>query len=261
MPEPTTFLLGQSLNTYTYFVGLALFAALILLIMFTRGRISASEASNAYLAGVMLAIILGRAFHVALHWDYFALNTAEIMQVRAGGIDWHGAFIGALMGLGIVARVRRLDSAALADAAALALPLIAYAAWWGCAAVGCAYGAEVGNLAQYSPVVVWEQPDIYGLTAPRFAVQRLGAWLSVMLMALGVALALRGGLMGRRLWLMQVLFSAGMLGIAFYRGDAVIQWGALRADQVLDILFAIAGMMAFIINPYGLKRPNVSQEK
>ena len=54
--------------------------------------------ADVYLGALILGVIGARAFHVAFNWDYFVDNRAEITLIEAGGLDWHGAVIGCLLG-------------------------------------------------------------------------------------------------------------------------------------------------------------------
>src|SRR5215510_4599103 len=54
---------------------------------------------DAYLAALVAAVIGARSLHVILNPDYFSDNLAEAFNLAAGGLDWHGAVIGALIGL------------------------------------------------------------------------------------------------------------------------------------------------------------------
>ncbi|MFW5773036.1 MAG: DNA-processing protein DprA, partial [Phototrophicaceae bacterium] len=82
------------------------------------------------LAGLAGALLVGRAGHVLLHWRYFQDHTAEITRLRAGGLDWHGAVLGALLALLIAARLRRVDVSALLGALARNV-VAAQAIGWG----------------------------------------------------------------------------------------------------------------------------------
>lgn len=247
MPEPITFIAGNPINTYTYFVGLGLCVACAWLILSHRER--ARAALDVFLAGLVGALVLGRALYVALEWDYFAAHPDSITRLNEGGLNGHGALAGAFLAAYLMSRARGLNIRRMMDSGALILPVMAYAGWWGCAAARCAYGAEVANLADYAPLLVWEQPDIYGLIAPRFATQALGAWWSVGVLALAVALTVRGWLAGRRLGLILLLFSAGMLVINGLRGDAAVSTGGLSVLQWLDIPAMSFGALLFIMSP------------
>ena len=114
-----------------------------------------------------------------------------------------------------------------------ALPLLAFAGWLGCAAAVCGYGAEVDTLAHYPAFAVAESRDVYGIIAPRYNTQLFGLALALVLLALSFVLLRYDGLKYRRFWILLALFSIGMLGIGFYRGDSVPILLGLRADQWL----------------------------
>src|SRR4051812_44043836 len=62
-----------------------------------RGRLI-----DVYLGAIVLGIIGARLFHVALNWDYFTDNQSEMWIIGAGGLDWHGALLGGLLGAAII---------------------------------------------------------------------------------------------------------------------------------------------------------------
>jgi phosphatidylglycerol:prolipoprotein diacylglycerol transferase len=181
-------------------------------------------------------IVGARLFHVLLQWTYFADNLGEALRLNAGGLDWHGAVFGGLIGLWLATRWRKLSFRAMLDALTPALPLLALAGWIGCYAVACGYGAEVDTLAHYSPLATSEIPDIYGIVAPRYNAQIFGMGLSLVLLIFTAVLFWRKWLYYRRFWLVLALLSLGMFVIGFYRGDTVRVVVGIRADQWLDVL-------------------------
>lgn len=241
----------MTIHSYTLFIALAALAVggRVLWLAPARRRGAYADALLVALAG---GLIVGRALHVALHWGHFAYYTDEIWQLRAGGLDWHGAFLGAWGGWLVGARWRGLTDWK-SDAFAPSVPLVAVGAWCGCALAHCAYGAEVATLAAYPSYLVWEGADIYGIVAPRFNVQGLGALLSAGLWALMCLLGWRGLFSGRRLALSVLLFSFMMWALGFLRADYSLVWGGLRADQWLDAL-GMGGSLAAIAYRVGWKK-------
>src|SRR3954447_9846678 len=71
---------------------------------------------DAGLGACLGGVIGARIVHVLLNWAYFADNLSEALHPNAGGLDWHGAVIGGLIGLALVAWVRKLRLRALLDA-------------------------------------------------------------------------------------------------------------------------------------------------
>ena len=231
------------LQTFTLALALAIAASLGLGLRQNPARRGAVV--DACLGALLLGLIGARAGHVLLNWEYFAYNAGEILHVQAGGLDWHGGLLGGLLGLWLVARWRGLDAGQLLQTLSPALPLIALAGWWGCLAANCAYGREVDTLANYSPLLVAELPDVYGIPAPRYATQLFGLGLALVTSGLAGLLSWRGWLAAGRFWLLLALLSLGMFSIGFLRGDFAVMIVGLRADQWLDleVLALSAGML------------------
>jgi prolipoprotein diacylglyceryltransferase len=227
------------LSAFTEGIALALLAGGGLCLW--RARAGMRGALATLLIAALAAGMAGaRLEHVLLHWGYFSANIAEALDPRRGGLGWHGAVLGALLALAtgwrLLPAARRPFATWNALLASLAptLPLLMLAAWAGCGAAGCGYGAEVLTLADYPPLLVAELRDVYGIIAPRFNTSLLGGACAILIAAL---------LMARRrgsFWLTLLLASAGMFVIGYVRADTVPALGSLRADQLLDVLF-VAG--------------------
>ncbi|MFN8450211.1 MAG: prolipoprotein diacylglyceryl transferase family protein [Anaerolineae bacterium] len=187
---------------------------------------------DACLGALAGGIVGARAGHVLLNGSYFADNLSEALRPNAGGLDWHGALLGGLVGLALVARWRRLSLRDLLDALTPTLPLLAFAGWLGCWAGVCGYGAEVDTLARYPALAAAETRDVYGIVAPRYNTQVFG--MALALLILSAVLIRRCWLKYRRFWLLLALLSLGMFGIGFFRGDSAQVVAGLRADQWLD---------------------------
>lgn len=240
-----------AIHSYTALIALAVMA------FATRWLWSVAPSARGQHADVLLialasAIVAGRASHVVLHWAHFAYYPDEIWRPQAGGLEWHGAFLGAWAGLTIGARWRGIPQVR-SDMLAPALPLIACAAWCGCAVASCAYGAEVPTLATYPSYLVWESTDVYGIPSPRFNVQGLGAVLSALLWMLMCFLGWRGLFPARRLALSLLFFSALMLALGFLRADYIPRFANLRADQWLDVLFILTSAFSIFYKTRRLK--------
>jgi phosphatidylglycerol:prolipoprotein diacylglycerol transferase len=191
-------------------------------------------------------IVSARLFHVLLQWRYFADNLGEAFRLNAGGLDWHGAVLGGLIGLWLATRWRKLSLRATLDALTPALPLLALAGWIGCYAAACGYGAEVETLAHYSPLMVSEIPDIYGIAAPRYNTQLFGVALALVILVIVALLFWRQWLYYRRFWFNLMLLSGGMFVIGFYRGDSTPYIVGLRADQWLDVFLMVMSVIRFL---------------
>jgi phosphatidylglycerol:prolipoprotein diacylglycerol transferase len=204
---------------------------------------------------VCLAAVIGglagaRGFHVAIEAPYFAAHPDEILDLARGGLDWHGALLGGLLGALVMARLRRADPARLLDGLALALPILSAVTWQGCAQAACAYGAEVRTLADYPGWLVVEAPDVYGALAPRLDLPTLGTGFSLALLALALALHLlrpfnRRWWDGLRPWPVLIALGIGTALLGFFRADPSPVWLDRRADQVLDLAVALVAALVF----------------
>lgn len=257
MPPPFVIVFDQRTPTYTVLVSTAILLALVIGLRGLRHRRYPGPVLDVLLAGLGGGLLLARLEHVLLHWGYFRDHESAILNVQAGGLGWHGAVIGALLGLWMAARLRRIEAGHLLALMAPALPLLAFFAWWGCGANHCAYGAEVPTLAAHPDWLVWEAPDIFNLSAPRYRTQQLGMLLAASLLMLWWPLARRDAFRmepARRLWLLLLLLSAGMFGLGFLRGDEVLAAGGLRGDQWLDLF--TAALAALLLGFGRFSRPS-----
>jgi phosphatidylglycerol:prolipoprotein diacylglycerol transferase len=186
--------------------------------------------------------------HVVLHWAHFSTRPEEILRFHSGGLDWHGAVIGALIGLSVVTRWRGLSLPRLLDAFTLGLPLLALTGWLGCWAAGCGYGTEVETLAYYPGWMVSIAPDVYGIPAPRYNTQFFGTLAALVLLLLAAGLIWQGWLAGRRFWLILALLSLSVFAIGFFRADYALVIAGLRADQWLDLsMLGFAVVSAWVL--------------
>lgn len=255
MPDLYISFASFTLSSYTAYLALAVLAGAGGLVYAQRRAFPAGALVDVCLLALIGAALLARAEHVLLQWQYFSAHTEEIVQINRGGLDWHGALLGGLIGLALAARWRGLKIAPLLDTFAPFLPLIGIMGWYGCLAWGCGFGAEVDTLAHYPAFAVSESPDVYRIIAPRYNTQMFGAVWSLLTLVCMLILLWRGWLRGARFWWALALMSAGMFVIGFWRGDAVMHVGGLRLDQWLDLAALIVGICtAFIQTAASQKR-------
>lgn len=238
---------GVTVSTFSLFFALAALLCAGAALWRLRGTVAAGAAADAFIGALVGGAVGGRLAHVALHWDYFADHAGEIFRLSAGGLDWHGAVLGGLLGLAFVARWRKLDLALLLDALPTAPPLLAIAGWAGCLAWACGYGIEVDTLARYPSFAVSEAPDVYGIVAPRYNSQQLGIALSLAVLLASLCMLAIPRLRGARFWLSLALLGAAMFAVGFARGDAVATLAGLRLDQWLDLVVVVVcvGVVSF----------------
>jgi phosphatidylglycerol:prolipoprotein diacylglycerol transferase len=209
-----------------------------------RRGLRPSQTLDAALTAVIGGIIAGRAVYVAAHWDYFASHVGRALRPWDGGLSWHGALVGGLCGVVVYCAIRRASLRSILDTLAPGAALLAVCAWLGCLLDGCAYGTETYPGQGLLWALSLELPDVYGIQAPRVAVQLLGAgWSAIVLVVLMVAGRYPTS-RGLTFPLSLALYCAGSFGLGFLRADEVPMMGGWRADQVADL--ALAGIGAVI---------------
>lgn len=246
MPESTFTLFAVRIPIYS--AALVFGILLSLCIALRRTALRPSILIDAALAASAVALVGARLEHVLLNWSYFAINLDEALRPSAGGLGWHGALLGGLLGVALIARWRGFSVRALLDVLAPVLALLAFAGWFGCWAAVCAYGAEVDTLAHYPAFAAAETRDVYGIVAPRYNTQVFGMALAAILFLLSLILTRLNRLLERPFWFVLALLSLGMFLIGFFRADVVPTLAALRADQWLDITFFLWASVLTLYN-------------
>lgn len=238
MNELDTVILGQSIPTFNLLMAVGILVC-IFWIKYQRKDLSLSKVVDIVIGGLIGAVLGGRLFHVWLNWHYFADNQQEILMLSRGGLDWHGAVIGTLLGMWLIAKLTDITYLFLLETIAFPLPLFGYLSWRACQVNHCAYGAEVSNLSDYPPLIVAELPDIFGLILPRFNTQLLGMILSLVIMGILMLLRYKNWFSGYQFAITLLIFSSSMFLIGFLRGDRVATVLNLRLDQWLDIVLML----------------------
>jgi len=197
---------------------------------------------------VLIGGVLGaRVGYVLAHWAYFRSHIDRALDIRGGGLSWHGALLGAGLSFFVWTVVRRRagempDWRAILDAAAPGIALGAASGWAGCLLTGACYGTEAVG---YAPPLSWltaRLPDIYGVDSVRFLTQPL---MLVCCLALWGALEWLSRhparIPGMRFAGMLLLYALADLGVGFLRGDGTWRYGLWLA-QWADVAQAVTAL-------------------
>jgi len=246
---PILFRFGSHI-VHTYTVALVVGMAVGVWIAYgqARGRLSDPTAVlDAGFWALLGGVLGGRAGYVVANWAYYVDHLAKALDVREGGLSWHGALIGGCAAVALWYGVRRRtgppvpDWRDLADVAAPGLALGGASGWLGALLTGSAYGAEASG---YAPPLSWltaDLPDIYGVSAARFVTQPLMVVWSLALWGLlwGLSRRLpRGALFALYL----LLYALGDFVVAFLRGDGTWRFG-LWLWQWVAVVEVCAGVV------------------
>jgi phosphatidylglycerol:prolipoprotein diacylglycerol transferase len=211
-----------------------------------RAGLPAADVLDVALVAVLVGVIGARAGYVAVNWDYYRSHTNEIARVWQGGLAWHSAWAGGVIGAAIVSAWRKLDLRTVLSALTPGLMAGAALGWIGSYLAGAAYGREIFPGDRWWFLAA-DLPDVYGLRNPRFATQLLGAaWAAVCFGISNIGWQQVNGRFaasGMRFAGVMIFYSAGMFVLDFTRGDAMPLLGAWRLDQVMDAGIAILGVV------------------
>lgn len=206
-------------------VGVLLAHALFERLLLRRSGPELLQASGSvvYLA-LAAALLGGRIWFGLFHWQLYAQHPQLWYALRISDFGWGGALLGAWAAAWLYCRWKRLPSAELADAAALALPLAQACASLGLLLSGEAYGA---------PTELAWGIELFGTKRHPTQLLLLGAALlsALYLWWLARRAVPSGSLF--RAWLGAQALS--MLLIEALRGDSLLLPGGIRVNQLIGL--------------------------
>ena len=198
---------------------------------------------GAALWAIPLGIIGAKLVHVVDDLSYYVAHPVDI--VSPGGFAIFGAILGAMLGLYIHCRLRRVPFAPLADLAAPGIILAQAIGRVGCTINGCCYGVP----SSLPWAVVWTHPNTYaplGIAVHPTQVYEL-LWdllvFAILWWLLRGRLKPSGSLFAAYL----ALYSLGSFLIRFLRGDVNYFVGILNEGQFISLLVLIVATGFMVI--------------
>ena len=245
---PILFRLGSfTMTGYTALVDVGLLGGAAISYLQARRRgFSAVRVLDAALVAALGGLIGARAVYVTANWAYYSDYLHRALRLWEGGLAWHGGLVGGLGAVLVYCAIRRTPLRLVLDLLTPGAAVLAVCAWLGCLLHGCAYGLETYPGQGLLWALSLELPDLYGIQAPRVAVQLLGAGWSAVVLAIVATAGRRRRLEGLAFPLWLALYSSGSFGLGFLRADQVPLVAGWRADQVADLALALAGVTLFL---------------
>jgi len=200
---------------------------------------------GATLWAVPLGVIGAKLVHVIDDLSYYAAHPAGI--VSPGGFAIFGAILGAMLGVWIYCRIRRVSFAPLGDLLAPGIILAQSIGRIGCTINGCCYGA-ISNLPW---AVTWTHPNTIaplGIPVHPTQVYEL-LWDLLVFAVLWWVLRRRLTQPGALFAAYLALYSLGSFSIRFLRGDVSTFAGVFNEGQVISLLVFIVAA-GFLIKQY-----------
>ena len=250
---PVLFRLGRfTVTGYAALVDAGLLGGAIVACLTARRRgLNPIRVLDTALAAALGGLIGARAVYVAAHWAYYETHVRRALRPWDGGLAWHGGLVGGLVAIFACCVIRRISLRQMLDVLTPGVAVLAACAWLGCLLNGCACGLETYPGQGLLWALSLELPDLYGIWAPRVAVQLLGAgWSGVVLVAVILA--------GRHTWFEGLVFplwlahyTVGSFGLGFLRADEVGLVAGWRGDQVADLALVVIGAMGLLVGLLG----------
>ena len=240
--HPILFHIGDhAIRSYTMFMDAGLLAGLALAFWLWRRQERTAAAFLDAVTYLLIGAVAGsRIAYVATHWAYFKDHLSESIAIWTGGMSFHGAFLGGCLALALYALITRKPFWRMADVFIAGLSLGAVFGWLACFASACAYGV-VGN-----GFLFILSPDIYGIEAPRFALQLAGAIQSLVVLVVLLLIVRAKGRPGLAFAVFVLLYFGGQAGLELLRADESILVGAWRLGQIVDLALVVTGIPLFI---------------
>lgn len=187
------------------------------------------------------ALIGSRAGSVLVNFAYYQTHIGEVFQVWKGGLSSIGALVGGSVAIFVVARWKKIPTAALADVLFPLAGTLMVTAWLGCWVSSCAYGLP--------SEAWWALPakDELGMLDHRIPVQLAGASLTLVLLFL---LELAGGrfrVPGSSALTGLLLLSAEIVALSFLRADPTPTWLGVRLEAWGAAALLLATTLAGVV--------------
>lgn len=200
--------------------------------------------NDSVIAGVVMlaaGIFMARLTFILLHSSYYFSRPLEILTLWQGGLSGIGGFVGALVGLGIYARVTGESLTTRADALAIPGAIIALSCWLGCWLDGCAYGIPLE-----SQIPLLTGLDMFNSETLRWPTQAVGAIFS--LLSVGALITLKDRLPPRILGMLSLsLIAIGLFVVSFFRSDPSLLIAGFRLDTLAALGLALLGIGGILI--------------
>ena len=229
-----------------YYYGVIIAFGLILAVLYgcKRSRefgIKEDDVVDAVLWVTPFAILCARAYYCLFSWDYYGVNPIEVLYIWEGGLAIYGGVLGALVGVLVFCKIKKIKVAALLDLMLLGFLIGQSIGRWGNFMNREAFGAEtefflrMGLLNSYTGKVIYVHPT--------FLYESV--WNAI-------GFVLLHFLSKRRRYDGQIALSYAAwygLGRAFIEGLRTdsLWWGPFRVSQLLAAVSCFAALVALLV--------------
>lgn len=229
-----------------YYYGVIIAFGLILAVLYGCKRshefgIKEDDVVDAVLWVTPFAIACARLYYCIFSWDYYGKNLIEILYIWEGGLAIYGGVLGALLGVLVFCRIKKIKVVALMDLMLLGFLIGQSIGRWGNFMNREAFGAETEFFLRMGLLNSRNATIIY--VHPTFLYESV--WNAI-------GFVLLHFLSKRRRYDGQIALSYAAwygLGRAFIEGLRTdsLWWGPFRVSQLLAAVSCFAALVALLV--------------
>ena len=189
-----------------------------------------------------LAIVCARLYYVAFEWEHYASDPISILYIWEGGLAIYGGVIGALAGVALLCKVKKIKLPALLDLVALGFLIGQAIGRWGNFFNREAYGSTATHFLRMG----LESFDQTVYVHPTFLYESLwNAAGFLLLHKLSKKRQYDGQIaLGYAAW-----YGLGRAFIEGLRSDS-LYWGPFRVSQLLAALSCVAAVIVLLLQHF-----------
>ena len=230
-----------------YFYGVIIVCGLILAAIYGLKRskefgLSQDNILDGVLCIVPFAIVCARAYYCIFSWDMFASNPMSIFNIREGGLAIYGGVIGAIIGIIVFCKVKKLSIGAVLDLTMLGFLIGQSIGRWGNFINREAFGAETTNFLRMG--LFNETTQTWTYYHPTFLYESIWNAIGFVILHFFSKKRRYDGqvALGYAVW-----YGLGRMWIEGLRMDS-LYWGPFRVSQILaGASFIIATVVLIVL--------------
>ena len=187
------------------------------------------------------AILCARAYYCAFEWEQYADNPISVLYIWHGGLAIYGGVLGAILGILIFCRIRKIRVPAVLDLVALGFLIGQTAGRWGNFFNREAFGAATDSFFRMGLF-----NTVTGVTEyyhPTFLYESL--WNLVGFLLLAFVVSKRRKFDGQIFFSYVAWYGLGRAWIEGLRVDS-LWWGPFRVSQVLAAVSCLAAVVVLL---------------
>ena len=229
-----------------YYYGLIIAVGLILAVLYgcKRSRefgIKEDDLVDGVLWVTPFAILCARAYYVIFSWERYVANPIEVFYIWEGGLAIYGGVLGALLGVAVFCRIKKIKIAAMLDLVLMGFLIGQSIGRWGNFINREAFGAE--TMSFFRMGLLNPYTDIVTFVHPTFLYE--SAWNALGFVILHVASKHRR-YDGQMALAYAAWYGLGRTFIEGLRADS-LYWGPFRVSQLLAAVSCFAAVVVLIL--------------